>query len=149
MSNYRYSFSLRPRHPSIAPQGMTDALDLQPSRSWRAGEPRSTPQGTPLSGVNSHIYWTTNLGKGGWPPTSLPTAIGVALDVLFNRRAFLHQVRAEDGQAEFFIGWFFESQSGDTLPYNLLARAADLGIDLSFDVYPLLLSPEGEQSAVS
>ena len=136
MNNYRYSFSLRLRHPFMAPQDITDALGLQPSRSWRGREPRSMPTGTPLSGVNSDIYWTTKLGEGSWPPTSLPTAIGAALDELSDRRAFLHQIRAEGGQAEFFIGWFFEGQSGDTLPYGLLAQAADLGIDLSFDVYP-------------
>jgi Domain of unknown function (DUF4279) len=149
MSTYRYSINLRMRHPSMAPQGMTDALGLQPRHSWRAGEPRSTPKGRPLSGVNRESFWISDLGKGSRPPTSLSAAISAALDQLSDRRTFLHKIRSEGGLAEFFIGWFFDSQSGDTLPYDLLARAADLGIDLSFDVYPLPPSSEDEQSLAS
>lgn len=144
MNTYRYSLSLRLRHPSMDLQAMTDALDLQPHHCWRAGEPRSTPKGELLSGVNGESFWTVNLGKGGWPPIFLATAISAALDQLSDRRAFLHQLRSEGGSAEFFIGWFFKDQSGDTLSHVLLARAADLGIDLSFDVYPLSSSSEGE-----
>jgi len=48
----------------------------------------------------------------------------------------MHQVRAEGGTVELFIGWFFENQSGDVLTHQCLALAGDLQIDLSFDVYP-------------
>jgi hypothetical protein len=37
---------------------------------------------------------------------------------------------------EFFIGWLFdEGNSGDVFDHRLLARLADMNIDLSFDVY--------------
>lgn len=140
MSTYHYSLSLRLRHPSMSPPDMSDALGLQPDRSWRAGEPRSTLKGAPLSGVNRESYWTALLGKGAWPPDSLVDAISAALDRLSGRRPFFHQIRSDGRSAEFFIGWFFDGQSGDVLPCGLMARAADLAIDLSFDVYPALMS---------
>ena len=101
---YGYRISLRLRHPSMVPQAMTDALGLRPKHAWRAGEPRSTLEGRLLGGVRSESYWAVELGWGDWPPTSLATAIGTALDQLPDRREFPHQVRAEGGPAEFFIG---------------------------------------------
>lgn len=107
---------------------MSDAIGLLPSRSVEPGEPR-------LPGVSEGTYWTSTLCKGAWPPTSLSEAIAASLDQLSPIRQFLHQLRSEGGSAELFIGWFFESQSGDIFDYRLLARAADLAIDLSFDIY--------------
>lgn len=136
MSAYSYILSLRLSHPSMDPRAMTDALGLRPSRTWRAGEARSTPKGEPLDGTNRDSYWVARIEGGNWPPTSLAAAIGGALDRLSDHRAFLRRVRSEGGSVEVFIGWFFDGLGGDVLPHDLLARAGDLGLDLSFDVYP-------------
>lgn len=136
MSAYGYSLSLRLWHPSMDPQAMTDALGLRPSRTWRTGGPRSTPKGELLGGTNGESYWTACIARGDWPPTPLAAAIGGALDRLADHRAFLRRVRSEGGSVEVFIGWFFDGLGGDVLPHDPLARAGDLGLDLSFDVYP-------------
>jgi hypothetical protein len=34
------------------------------------------------------------------------------------------------------VGWFFDGQSGGVFSHELLARMADLKIDLSLAVYP-------------
>jgi hypothetical protein len=57
-------------------------------------------------------------------------------DRLADKRAFLHQIRSEEGFVQLFIGWFFDGQSGDLSPYTLLARAPEMEIDLAFDIYP-------------
>jgi hypothetical protein len=41
-----------------------------------------------------------------------------------------------DGRTEFFVGLFPTKNMGAELPSSLPARMADLGIDLSLDVYP-------------
>lgn len=89
-----------------------------------------------MGGTNGESYWTAPIGQGDWPPASLATAIGGALDRPSDHRAFLRRVRSGGGSAEVFIGWFFDGLGGDVLPHDLLARAGDLGLDLSFDVYP-------------
>ena len=66
----------------------------------------------------------------------MSNAIGEALDQLVPCREFFHRVRTEDRVAEFFVGWFFNGNSGEVFDCDLLARLADLQIDLSFDVYP-------------
>ena len=56
--------------------------------------------------------------------------------MLSGKRSFLLQVRSEGGSVELFIGWYFDVQSGGTFTHHLLASVADLGIDLSLDIYP-------------
>jgi hypothetical protein len=124
-------------HPSFDPRKITSTLNLVPSRSWRAGEPRSTPKGDPLDGVYQESYWTSgSIIKGKWPKVDLTTAIDKLLDRLTSHRKFFHRLRSDGGRVEFFVGWYFRGNGGDVFCYDLLARMADLKIDLSLDVYP-------------
>jgi len=141
-SHYHFRISLRVRHPYIAPEEITEALGIDPKRSWKAGEPRSTPKGTALAGSNRDTYWTAEVAADRWP-LHLSTAVHDTLGKLVAHRSFLHRIRAEGGTAELFIGWFFENQSGDVLSHECLALAGDLRIDLSFDIYP----PDQPQSS--
>jgi hypothetical protein len=134
-THYHFRISLRVRHPSMSPENITEALGIEPKRSWKAGEVRRTPKGTLRTGVNQDTFWTAGITSGRWP-LSVNEAIHDVLRGLVRYRAFLHQVRAEGGKAELFVGWFFENQSGDVLTHDCLALAGDLQIDLSFDVYP-------------
>ena len=134
-THYHFRISLRVAHPHAAPEEITKALGVAPKRSWEAGKPRQTPAGAPLAGINKGTYWTTDITAGRWP-TDINDTVHEALNGLVPHRSFLHRVRAEGGSIELFIGWFFESQSGDVLTYQCLALAGDLQIDLSFDVYP-------------
>ena len=135
MNPYRYKISLRLRHPSLDPQEITRTLRLAPSRSWQAGGKRATPKGGPLQGTYRETYWTTALIERGSDSQGLPDAIGALLGQLHPYRDFFHRVHSEGGATEFFVGWFFEGQSGDVFDCNLLARMADLKISLSLDVY--------------
>jgi hypothetical protein len=109
---------------------------MEPRRAWKAGEARQTPVGTPLQGTWPATYWYVDLLAGRHPEAELHAGINQILDHLGRYRDFFHAIRAEGGSAELFIGWFFERQSGDTLRYETLAKAGDLRVDLSFDVYP-------------
>jgi hypothetical protein len=128
--------SLRLTHPSLDPSEITSALHLNPSRSWCAGEPRTTPTGRQLQGQNRETYWTAHLVEGRWPPARLPVLLGQALDQLAPHRDFFHGICSQGGTIELFVGWFFDDQNaGDVFDCDLLARMADLRIDLSLDVY--------------
>jgi hypothetical protein len=88
-----------------------------------------------LGGQNRESYWTTRLIEDRWPPTGLAVLLGRVLDQLAPHRLFFHEIRSQGGTIELFVGWFFDGQSGDVFDYDLLARMADLKIDLSLDVY--------------
>jgi hypothetical protein len=136
MNSYQYKISLRVRHPSMDPAEITCTLRFPPSRSWKANEPRSTPSGQLLGGVWPETYWTAKVASGEWPGKDLSAAITELLDQLESSRSFFAKIRSEGGTVEFFVGWFFDGQSGGVFDSELLARIADLKIDLSLDVYP-------------
>lgn len=137
MTDYSYSVSLRFSHPSMAPADVTSALQLEPSRSWSAGEARKTPKGSPLEGVYKDNYWIAPILDGSSVDCELARAIDSALDQLETRKLFFQDFAASGGRSELFVGWFFdEGNSGDVLEHGLLARLADFKIDLSLDIYP-------------
>jgi hypothetical protein len=138
VAGYRYAISLRFRHPSADLSGIGDKLGITPTRSWKAGDPRTTPKGTPLDGVFRDSYWTSMPIEGASSEaTDLSEALGQILTQLSERRAFFADFADSGGRAELLVGWFFdEGNSGDVLPHELLARLAELRIDLSLDVYP-------------
>jgi len=133
---YQYKISLRFRHATADPADITLALGINPSRSWRAGDPRCTPTGRPLEGRWRDTYWTARLVEGQWPQEPLVDAIGRLLDRLAAHKDFFHQIRSQGGKVELFVGWFFNGQSGGDFTHDLLARMADLNIDLALDIYP-------------
>jgi hypothetical protein len=65
----------------------------------------------------------------------LAVLLGRALDQLAPHRSFFHGIRSQGGTIEFFVGWFFDGDSGDVFDCDLLARMADFKIDLSVAVY--------------
>jgi hypothetical protein len=131
---------LRFWHPTIDPAAISAELGIQPSRTWKVGEPRSTPSGRLLKGgPRSESYWIASISAGRQTDAPLRDAISTALDELTRHKDLFYRIRAEGGKVEFFIGWHFEGQSGDTFDYNLLGRLDELQIDLALDVYGLAL----------
>ena len=136
LPSYRYSVSLRIWHPTIDPAEITAALGLTPTAACRAGEPRNTPKGRPLKGNWRESYWTARLAEGNARKDDLPSTLTTTLETLLSNRAFFQRIRAEGGVTEFFIGWFMmKSMAGEILESTLLGRMAELGINLSLDLY--------------
>lgn len=136
MNPYRYSISLRVRHPSMNLDAITSALNLEPFRSWRANERGSTPKGTPLSGVNRESYWAARVAEGDSKSANLPDVIRRLVIELAPHKHLFETLRREGGSIQLFVGWFFDGDSGDVFDFDLLSKMADLKIDLSLDVYP-------------
>jgi len=77
---YQFKICLRFRHPTADPADITLTLGINPSRSWRVGEPRCTPKGNPLEGTWPDTYWTAILTEGQWPQEGLADTLGGLLD---------------------------------------------------------------------
>jgi hypothetical protein len=136
MAPYRYSISLRITHPSIDPTLITAELGSDPRRSWRAGLERRAPDGELLRGINQQSFWVGSHLEGESGVVALSEALHGLLEKLERHRAFFRRLRDEGGVVEFFIGWFLGSQGGEIIEHSLMARLADLQIDLSLDMYP-------------
>ncbi len=131
----RFTVSLRFWHPSIDPSEITLALGLEPKRAVKAGDARTTPKGTPLSGIFRETYWYVNMAEGYMPPQELAGELDQLLNKLMPHRPFFERIRAQGGRSEFSIGFWLGGQAGETYPTVLLAKMAALGLDLSLDNY--------------
>ncbi len=139
MYPYRYAVSLRVIHPNFHPDDITENIGIQPWRSWMAGNPRSTPTGKLLNGVYNETYWTAELHKAkSLHSIKIPLEDFLAGQVrlLLKCRSFLKRIRKTGGRTEFFVGLFCTKNMGAELPSSLLGSMAEMGIDLSLDVYP-------------
>ncbi|MBZ5727651.1 MAG: DUF4279 domain-containing protein [Acidobacteriia bacterium] len=134
MEIFRFSIHLRLTHPSADPDDISTALSMAPSRKWKAGEARTTPDGQPLAGIYAHTYWASEAKKG--EDSELLAVMESGLDELEKRAPFLSNFVASGGRIEYYISWFASERSGgDAIPWRLLARLAALHINLSLDVY--------------
>jgi len=73
---------------------------------------------------------------GSWSFEDLAQAIEGLLWDLAERKRFFQELRGGGGSIEFFVGWFFDGNTGDVFRYDLLRKLANLQIDLSLDIYP-------------
>jgi hypothetical protein len=135
MAPYRYKISLRINHPSIDPAEITAELGEEPWHWQKAGTHRRTPKGRLLTGICPTTFWVGFQSKGQSKDRDLPSGIEALLSRLRPHRRFLHRLRDEGGEVEFFVGWFAGEQGGDILPYELTGQLADLKVDLSLDLY--------------
>ncbi len=134
MNPFAYAYSLRLRHPSCDPSEISRALERTPRFSWKAGEPRKTPDGKALDGVNPCTYWCSEQAHGD--DGELVRALSLDLDWLEKHRDFLIQFSGSGGSVEYFVGWYTPAKnSGEMFHWSLLKRFSDLRIDLALDVY--------------
>ena len=138
MNPYSFAISLRVHHPCLEPAEITRALNREPLRSWKAGEPRMTPTGMPLKGTNKNTYWYTTLIPGG-ENSSDERPLEMYLDRLTKElqpmAGFFSSLRDQGGGAEFYIGVHSPQTFGFVLAPTLLRTISELGLTLMFEVY--------------
>ncbi len=139
MQIYSHIFSLRLAHSSLDPELVTQTLGLKPTRSWRKGEARHTPKGTPLQGVYSEGYWSSNPFEYSWRE-STDTLIEDALEELVKylepNTAFLKNIGDDGGKVTIWVSSQSIRNYAVELSPALLSRLAALGASIVYDVYP-------------
>ena len=158
-----FEISLRIRHPSIDPDRISRELRLQPEHCFKAGEPRESNSGSPLTCAHAESYWLASLdtvtaatslssGMSGITGISEERAkaarekwnaaaqmsLGVALDasvIAFLRphAEFIRRLQAEEGQMSLLIELSTHALNGFTLSPQFTRVLSDLGISMEFD----------------
>lgn len=128
------TISLRVTSTSMSSDEIASGLPWVPQRKWSIGEARMSPSGAPSGGTRDHTYATFCLTekRREW----LSSVLAECIAMVDPYRSFLEKIRASGGRTELFVGWFLERGGGDVLPHRLLLQMAELGLDLSLDIYP-------------
>lgn len=138
MHPYTYIVSLRATHPTEEPSVLTSLLGMQPTRSWLAGEARTTPKGASLGGSRANSYWAARLIEG--EISSEVSEVEDTLDQVVSRLSAhavsLGAFSKTGGSLILYLSLFGAQNFGLTLSPALLARISALNLELDLDVYP-------------
>ena len=143
MKLYSHTISLRIAHPSLDPARVSDELGLKPHRSWKSGDPRSTPQGTVLQGTYSEGYWAADPFEYGWQSSTdaqIEDSLEELITLLEPHAVFLREI-TNGGIVRIWV----DSQSTRNYALELspamMQRLSSIGATFVHDVYP---SPQSE-----
>jgi len=130
----RFSLDLFVVHPSIDPVTISAALGLDAHVTSRAGDPRSTPKGTPLAGVYRRTSWRYCVC---WEVDDQHFAEEFSAFVasMQPHAAFLRQIRDTGGEANVILQFLGDGYFGDVLPADVLQNMADLKLDLGIECF--------------
>jgi hypothetical protein len=112
-------------------ESQSSLLEMQPVRAWKAGERRVTPKGKELDGFYSESYCSFAFKD----VAEEELALFRITSSLARHQAYFHQIRAEGGRIEYFIGWLSSGNTGSILTSQLMKQMGELGIDLALDIY--------------
>ena len=122
------------RHPTIDPDKITRTLGLKPSRSWMAGNQKSTPAGLKLKGTYHLTSWSHS-----WQHTGdryfLRFAESILEDLKFHGEFFTNVV-TEGGVIMLNVQLFGGQNVGDLASKRFLKLLTDLNIQLGTEVFP-------------
>ncbi|WP_255468772.1 DUF4279 domain-containing protein [Reyranella sp. CPCC 100927] len=117
------------------PAQIDTALKLEGRSRQRAGDPRKTPNGTPLPGTYRDSRW-----RHAWDYQTtgqhFVNQIETLIDGLESHKVFLEHLRSTGGQIHVIVQFLGDKgYFGDSLPHHMLARLVELGVDLDIECY--------------
>lgn len=138
-------------HPSADPALITQAMEVEPHASHRAGDRRVTRGGQVLDYVYPHSGWVRDLEVE--PTASIAEVLREALSFLRPRQHRLRALGLQDLRIECYVAAHLRADRTDIVPPALLRECARAGLGLVLNLClpwaakvaldPALLDPEG------
>jgi hypothetical protein len=123
------------RHPVADPAEISAAMDMEPTRSWKAGSDRFTPSGSPLPGTHRDTMWAVSALQRN--SRKLSEGVSEMVTVLEAAASLVDRLLKSGGTVELIVDLEGGRNIGDTLSAALLSRIAALGIEFGIEVFPL------------
>ena len=134
MRPQRTKLSLHLKHPTRDLSTVCRTLGLRPNDYLEEG--RRTPnaqKGRRLAGVRESSYCSVELGATS--KLELSKKIELAVRSLKPHRAVLRRLTSTGGRISFYIGWFCDNDTGETLSSKISPQMTDLQIALDLNIY--------------
>ncbi|WP_134163401.1 hypothetical protein [Pseudomonas citronellolis] len=129
MSKKYLKSSLRIWHPTIPAQGIYPSINLELVRQWSCGEPRTTPKGTPLSGVYKETYCCFDLINNA--SQDLSVVLRSANEELQRSGELIREVVATGGRIEYYVS--LSGGMGFEFDGSLISELSELKISLAVE----------------
>ena len=129
-----YNVILMINHPTERLEVITAALGMEPHHERQAGQPRTTPTGTPLPGVNRETYWGFSDGIAGHR-YFFETVVEL-LEKLEAAAEYMQYLLGSGGRINLVVHLPGHTNIGDSLAPADLLKMGRLGIGLGVEVFP-------------
>ena len=133
-SAFGYSVSLRVRHPTLDLGVLADKLRLEPTHTWKAGEPRRSQSGSALGGTHRDSYWSATLPAQMVGPNSMPLELFLNQQVIQmgRHRDFFGELQSDGGAVSLLIELVPVANTSLTLSSTTARKLADLNMEVEF-----------------
>lgn len=133
MNSFRFVVSLRFSGHSFDPDELSQILGMPAKFTRRIGDWPTTAAGVKVGDAYKSNYCTFSIDRRDEEDLSVMLErVSSALD---QHKELFDKIRSAGSRIEFFVGWYSEGNTGDTMPYELLRKLGSLKIDLALDVY--------------
>jgi hypothetical protein len=133
-AQFRIDVELFLVHPSLTPAQISAALGLEGHRTFRVGDPRKTPKGTPLPGRYARTSWRHSI-RYDLRDQRFADKIATLVDRLMPHREFLRRVRATDGRAMVIVQFLGDGYLGDEVPLDTLSKMVELQLEFGIECF--------------
>lgn len=133
MKKQEIRLSLRIKHPSRDLSGVCAALGFKPLNIWKKGDERRTPKGNKIGGLCEDSRCSIDFKL----PSRMPLSkqVEAVLLLLTPHRTMLRRLSSTGGAISFYVGWFCDEDTGETLNAHILEQMARLKIALELNIY--------------
>jgi len=152
-----FALALRIRHPSLDPAALSQELGMEPTHSFRAGQPRASRSDPVAASVHAESYWLGAMDRSAWLSDtwlsgsgplesavkrrgrsawkSLGSALVMATRSLVLRHAPLFKrIRDEGGQVSLLVSLSPLAVGSFSVPPEVSRILGDLGITVEFEL---------------
>ena len=121
-------------HPTLHPDDISRALELEAYFAKTVGEPRTTSKGRPLSGTYNDTCWR-HRAPHVVPDQECAEQLADFVEHLKSRRDALARLRETGGQTRLVVQFLGDGFMGDNIPHKTLAAIVELGLDLGIECF--------------
>ncbi|MDL2321732.1 hypothetical protein LJC47_05245 [Desulfosarcina sp. OttesenSCG-928-B08] len=129
------SVYLRFWHPTEDLTFLSSLLDLKRDWGWRAGAPRTTPKGTPLSGKYKESYWLSNDFEFAVSQGFQEQLINAVNHLVKVEKEMLKFIDSE-GTIEVYLQLEGDVHHGGEICSDILSILGRMGVRLAIEVFP-------------
>jgi hypothetical protein len=135
----RFDLELFVIHPTLHPDDISRALDLDAHFTKTVGAPRTTPKGTPLSGTYADTRWRHRV-RHAVPDQYFAEQLADFVERLKSRSEALAMLRETGGQTTLVVQFLGDGFLGDDISHKTLTVIVELGLSLGIECFT---TPQG------
>jgi hypothetical protein len=133
MGTYRFALSIQIRHPSADLLPIAQGISKTPDSIWKRGEQKVDKVGKPIGDPKRSSYCLYKIAVQAGDDLNM--RLIEAIKLIEPVKDELVELYKSGGEANLFIGWFSDGDSGDIIDPQTLRTISDLGLSFDLDLY--------------